>query len=173
MTGESGHLPWRRPRITCLISRLRYDAFRVYFAANAAAGRLAMVGRLHGLRCVGRQLAAAVLVFALLLQGIVFAFASGRLAAIAAGDGNRTGFELCLHDTSSADQLGGAPERPDTEQHCVFCLAGATYVLGALASAPAFHTIAFATASWPFVAWRLPAATVDASARPRGPPLAA
>jgi hypothetical protein len=132
-----------------------------------------MVGRLHGLMRVGRQLAAAVLIFALLLQGLAFAFASGRLAATAAGETDRAGFALCLHDTSGADQAGGAPELPAADQHCIFCLAGAPYVLGTLASAPAFHTITFAAVAWPFVAWRLPATTVDASARPRGPPLEA
>jgi hypothetical protein len=86
-----------------------------------------MVGRLLGLTRVGRQLAAAVLTFALLLQGVAFAFASGRLAATAAGDIDRAGLELCLHDPA-----GGAPELPATDQHCIFCLAGTTYVLGAL-----------------------------------------
>jgi len=43
-------------------------------------------------------------------------------------------------------------------------------VLGAAAATPEFRTIAFALVPWPFVVWRLPAATVDASARPRGPP---
>jgi hypothetical protein len=132
-----------------------------------------MVGRLHGLTRVGRQLAAAVLTFALLLQGVAFAFASGRLAAAAAGDIDRAAFALCLHDTGGSDPGGGAPELPATDQHCIFCLAGVTYVLGALASAPAFHIIAFAVLSWSFSAWRLPAATVNASARPRGPPLTA
>lgn len=132
-----------------------------------------MVGRLHGLGCAGRQLAAAVLIFALLLQGVAFAFATGRIAATAAGDMDRAAFELCLHETSSADRVGGVPERPAADQHCDFCLAGATYVLDAVASALAFRTITFAMVSWPFVAWRLPAVTVNASARPRGPPLAA
>jgi hypothetical protein len=133
----------------------------------------AMVGRLHGLMGVGRQLAAATLIFAFVLQGVAFAFASGRLAAAAAGDIGRAGFELCLHDTSGADPAGGAPERPAADQHCIFCLAGTPYVLGALTSAPAFHTIAFAMVLWPFVARQLPAVTVNASARPRGPPPAA
>jgi hypothetical protein len=52
----------------------------------------------------------------------------------------------------------------------VFCLAGATYVLDVPAAAPDFHAIAFAVVAWRFEAWRLPAVTVDASARPRGPP---
>jgi hypothetical protein len=101
---------------------------------------------------------------------LAFAFASGRLAAAAAGDIDREAFALCLHDASGSDPSGGAPKLPVTEQHCIFCLAGASYVLGTLASPPAFHAIAFAMVSWPFVAWRLPAATVNASTRPRGPP---
>jgi hypothetical protein len=140
---------------------------------DAATGKLTMVGRLHGLGRVGRQLAAALLTFALLLQGIAFAFASERQAATAGSDIDRAGFELCLHNTAGSDQAGGAPELPATDQHCIFCLAGATYVLGTLASAPAFHTIAFVMVPWPFVAQRLTALTVDANTRPRGPPLAA
>jgi hypothetical protein len=129
-----------------------------------------MVGGLHGLTRAGRQVAAIVLIFALLLQGIAFAFAGARQAATPAGDIDQAAFELCLHGTAGTDRAGGAPEIPATDQHCIFCLAGATYVLGTLARAPAFHTIAFAMVSWPFVAWRLPTTTVDAGAPPRGPP---
>jgi hypothetical protein len=114
-----------------------------------------MVGRLHGLMRVGRQFSVAVLTIALLLQGVAFAFANERVAA-----------------TAGSDQTGGAPELPTGDQHCIFCPAGTTYVLGTLASPPAFRTIAFAMVSWPSATWRLPTTTVDASARPRGPPLA-
>jgi hypothetical protein len=131
-----------------------------------------MVGRLHGLMRVGRQFSVAVLTIALLLQGVAFAFANERVAATAAGDIDQAAFALCLHGTAGSDQTGGAPELPTGDQHCIFCPAGTTYVLGTLASPPAFRTIAFAMVSWPSATWRLPTTTVDASARPRGPPLA-
>jgi hypothetical protein len=114
-----------------------------------------------------RRLTAGILVLALVVQGIAFTLAGARLAVDAASAADLAGFELCRHDGGAAP---GAPESPAADSHCVFCLAGATYVLGAAAATPEFRTIAFALVPWPFVVWRLPAATVDASARPRGPP---
>jgi hypothetical protein len=114
-----------------------------------------------------RRFTACVLVFALVLQGIAFTWAGGRLPA---GAADSAGFELCGHGGGMAP--GGAPESPAADSHCIFCLAGAAY-LDAPPAAAEFHTITFAVLSWPFNAWRLPAVTVNASARPRGPPLAA
>lgn len=117
-----------------------------------------------------RRFTACIVVFALVLQGIAFTLAGARLTADQAGATVQAGFELCRHDGGTAG--GGAPESPATDSHCIFCLAGAAY-LGAPAAASEFHTITFAVLSWSFSAWRLPAATVNASARPRGPPLTA
>ena len=114
-----------------------------------------------------RRLTACALVFALVIQGIAFTLAGARLAADAAAATDLAAFELCRHDGGAA---GGAPEAPAADSHCVFCLAGATFVLDVPAAAPDFHAIAFAVVPWRFEAWRLPAVTVDASARPRGPP---
>jgi Protein of unknown function (DUF2946) len=155
-----------------LISGLRFDASCLYFTAEALAGRLAMVGGLHELTRAGRQLAAVVLTFALLLQGVASAAAIGSLAANAATDAGWAAFELCHHNSSAdegnASAPAGVPENSDG--HCIFCLAGASYALQApLPSAP-FHIIIIAIVPWTFTAWRLPALTVDASARPRGPP---
>jgi hypothetical protein len=115
-----------------------------------------------------RRLTACALMFALVLQGIAFALGG---AGLAAGPANAAaaGFELCRHDGGTA---GGAPETPAADSHCIFCLAGATY-LDTPPAALEFHTITFAALSWSFSAWRLPAATVNASARSRGPPLVA
>ena len=115
-----------------------------------------------------RRFTACILVFALVLQGIAFTLAGARLAAEPAT--TTAGFELCRHDGGTAE--GGAPESPAADSHCIFCLAGAAY-LDAPAAASEFHTITFAALSWSFSAWRLPAATVNAGARPRGPPLVA
>ena len=134
-----------------------------------------MIWLSQGLGRTGRQIAAAVLIFALLLQGAAFAVAAGRVAADAAGDRDWAGFELCRHSSGTDDgggaaQPGGAPESPAPDRCCVFCLAGANFVLGALAYTPAFHTIICAIEPWTFTVLRLPTLTVDASARPRGPP---
>jgi len=117
-----------------------------------------------------RRLTACALVFALVIQGIAFTLAGARLAADAAAATDFAGFELCRHAGDAAP--GGAPETP-ADSHCVFCLAGATFVLDVPAAAPDFHAVAFAVVPWRFEAWRLPAVTVDASARPRGPPATA
>src|SRR5579883_3295132 len=77
------------------------------------------------------------------------------------------GFELCRHDGGTPG--GSAPESPGADSHCIFCLAGAAYI-DAPAATLQSHTITFAMLSWSFKAWRLPAATVNASALPRGPP---
>jgi Protein of unknown function (DUF2946) len=130
-----------------------------------------MVGGVHGLTRVGRQLAAIVLTFALLLQGV----ATGRPAASAATDANSATFELCHHNSSAdegnASAPAGVPENSDA--HCIFCLAGASYALQAPVPSVAFHIIIIAIVPWTFTVWRLPALTVDGSARARGPPTTA
>lgn len=124
-------------------------------------------------RSEGRQFATALLIFALMLQSMAFAVANGRLAANAADDANWAGFEICRGSgpTNNAAVPGSAPEQ-QSDTHCIFCLAGLTYAFGPLPSTKS-HVVAFTIVSWTFTAWRLPALSVDASARPRGPPSAA
>jgi hypothetical protein len=113
-----------------------------------------------------QRLAACVLVLALVLQAIAFTLAGVHLAADPTGA--TAGFELCRHDGGD----GGAPKSPAGDSRCMFCLTGATY-LDAPAPASKCHTMTFAVLAWSPSAWLMPAATVNASARPRGPPLAA
>jgi hypothetical protein len=141
---------------------------------------VAMLGQLR--RSVSRQFTAVALIVALILQGMAVAAASGRLAAQAAdADTNWLGFEICHHsglteaggntDVGDAATPGSAPE--DSGAHCIFCLAGSGHALEALLPSADFHVIIQAITPWPFTVWRLPAPTVNASARPRGPPPAA
>ena len=136
-----------------------------------------MLGRLR--RSVSRQFAAVALVVALMLQGMAVASATGQVAAKATdADPNWPGFEICVHngpaqadgnaDAGNAATPGGAPEHAGV--HCIFCLAGSGHALEALPPNADFYIIVRASAPWPFTEWRLPALTVDASARPRGPP---
>jgi hypothetical protein len=130
-----------------------------------------MLGRLR--RSGGRQFAAAFLIFALMMQSMALAVAAGRLAVGAATDSSWAGFGICRHgvaadDSGDAATPGGAPERSDN--HCIFCLAGAGHAVEALLPSAAFHIVVLTSEPWTFTAWRLPAFTVDASARPRGPP---
>jgi hypothetical protein len=88
------------------------------------------------------------------------------------------GFEICRHsglaeadgntDAGNAAAPGGAPEHAGV--HCIFCLAGTGYALDALLSSADFHVIINLITPWSFTELRLPALTLNASARPRGPP---
>jgi hypothetical protein len=131
-----------------------------------------MLGRLR--RSTRRQFTAMALIVALMLQSMAVAAATGRPTA--GPDSDWPGFEICQHnshgdaggDHRDATAPGGAPEHSGA--HCIFCLAGAAYALETPFTSADFHVILRAIAPWPFTAWRLPALTVDASARPRGPP---
>jgi hypothetical protein len=130
-----------------------------------------MLGRLR--RSGSGQFAATILIFALMLQGMALAVASGRLTAEST---DWTDFVICRHSGpanagSDAAIPGGAPEQR-SDAHCVFCLAGALHALGAPPPNTEFYVVAFTIEPWSFTVRRLSAHTVDASARPRGPPLA-
>ncbi|MBV9971296.1 MAG: hypothetical protein JO228_15040 [Xanthobacteraceae bacterium] len=128
-----------------------------------------MHGRAQG--WVGwRRLTAGLLVFALFMHGVAFAMASSRLNVEPTGAPDWAGFELCRHDAGAPNQ----PDQPAADTHCVFCVAGSGFVLEPpLAAFTPFHPVEIALAPWPMMAWRLAPATVDPSARPRGPPTAA
>jgi hypothetical protein len=137
----------------------------------AARGE-ATLGRLR--RSGNRQFVAAFLIFALMLQSMALAVAAGRLTAAGAIDPNWAGFEICHHDGAGDDGNaavpGGAPV--PSGAHCLFCLTGAAHALEAPLPSPEFHLIIITVVPWTLPVWRLPVVTVDASARPRGPPVA-
>jgi hypothetical protein len=114
-----------------------------------------------------QRLTACGLILALVLQGIAFTLAG---TAAANPTDAAAGFSLCRHDGGMGG--GNAPTSPAADSHCIFCLTGATY-LDAPTVASGCHTIAFGVLSWSLSAWQLPATTVNAGARPRGPPLSA
>ena len=72
-----------------------------------------------------RRVAACVLIYALFLQGVTFAFSGAQLAGNAAGDPGWAGFELCQHDGGAPVLPSKAPESPADCNHCIFCAAGA------------------------------------------------
>jgi hypothetical protein len=125
-----------------------------------------------------RQLTACLLVCALFTHGIAFAISSSmasattygaRLSADGAGTAEWTGFELCRHDNTAPGQPG-APGGQAGDTHCVFCVAGPGFVLEPPAVSTVFCPVELSIAPWPLAVWRLATRTVDASARPRGPP---
>ncbi len=128
-------------------------------------------------RSGGRRFVAALLIFALMLQTLTVAAAAVRGAAGAADiDPSWLGFEICHHDGSTDDGgnagSGGVPDR-SSNTHCIFCFIGGAPLLEAPLYGTEFHAIIFTVIPWIFPVWRLPTITVDASARPRGPPSAA
>ncbi len=117
---------------------------------------------------IWRQLTACLLVCALVIQGMAFALMGGASAAGTTAGADVAGFALCRHD--GAPTPDGGPAGLLTDAHCAFCLAGAAFVAADGAPAPEFHVVSITITPWPFAVWRLPTRTVDASARPRGPP---
>jgi hypothetical protein len=117
-----------------------------------------------------QRVAACVLVFALIIQGLAFTLARDAVAGDPSTAANPAGFELCSHDGTSP---GAAPGHPAADNHCIFCLAAASYALNTATATLDFHVIAIVIVPWRLVALKLPITTVDASARPRGPPSAA
>jgi len=124
-----------------------------------------MSGRLW--RSGGKRFVATILTFALMLQGMALALATGRLAAGAGDSTDWSGFEICHHSGPAAP---GGWSQQQSHAHCIFCLAGAAHAVGGQLPSAQFQPVAFAIRPWTFEVWRLPAHTVAAGARPRGPP---
>jgi hypothetical protein len=127
---------------------------------------LQMLELLHS---CGRRVVAGALIYALLLQGLVF---SAEFAQAAAGDPTVAGFELCSHTggAASADQPA---QPPAGGTHCPFCVAGAISLNAPPPCAPHYHNVEFSAAAWHSTAPRLIALFINESAWPRGPPSAA
>jgi hypothetical protein len=120
-----------------------------------------------------RKWTACVVIFALFMHGIAFAASSaiaGGMSGPSAVAADWAGFELCRHDGTAPQHDPGGPAG---DTHCVFCVAGPGFVLEPPAVSTVFCPVELSIAPWPQVAWRLAPATVDANARPRGPPTAA
>ena len=115
-----------------------------------------------------RQLLSCALIYALVLQGIVFALGGVQLAAASADPA--PAIEICLHDPADGAGLpdGGA----DSKVHCPFCLAAAHQAIATPGESSEPIRTDGATMEWP----ACPAAATSArfsSHRPRGPPLGA
>jgi hypothetical protein len=119
-----------------------------------------------------RRLTACLLVCVLFLHGMAGAMAGVRLSVDPAGGADWAGFELCQHN-NALPTLPGAPDGQAGDTHCVFCVSGPGFVLTPPAVFDVFSPVEISIVPWPLVAWRVAPATVDASARPRGPPSAA
>jgi Protein of unknown function (DUF2946) len=118
---------------------------------------------------------ACVLAYALVLQGFFFAFGMGRPAIAAAENAALPGFALCTHHGDGSALPGAPSQNPVGDQHCPFCIAGASagYVKSAPPIAPEYRKVALTNATWPLAPQRLVAFLVNESSWPRGPPAAA
>lgn len=120
-----------------------------------------------------RRVFACVLVYALAIQGFVFALDIGRPAVAAANGAAWAGFELCSHGGAGAAVPGAPTQGPIGNVHCLFCIGGAVYVNCAPPCAVQASEAVLVGAAWPSLAPRLVALFVNESAWPRGPPAAA
>jgi len=111
---------------------------------------------------------AIALIYLVMLQGVVVTAANVKLVPDAAD--RWASLELCLHDGGSKDAPVDIPASPSDRHHCILCLVGAAPVLPSQIIALPVHFVDMPAAHWTKDAWPLPAKTVDASARPRGPP---
>ena len=123
-----------------------------------------------------RWLTACLLICVLFLQSIAVAMPGAvsdvRLSADGYGVADLGGFELCRHEKAATEQPGD-PGNSAGDRHCMFCIAGPGFVLEPPIVSWLFHPVENSTAPWPLTAWRFAPVTVDANARPRGPPTVA
>jgi hypothetical protein len=113
-----------------------------------------------------------VLAYALVLQGLGFALASGEPAR-GGEDLSWASSELCIHSANPAGVPGKPGERSAADAHCLFCIPGAVYVGCAPPAAPQLRGGTIAEKVAPLAARRLLAFLAHQSAWPRGPPAAA
>lgn len=117
-----------------------------------------------------RRVLGCVLAYALALQGFILVLDIGGPAYGAAPVSGFAGFELCHHGGAT---LPNEPAQAPIGGHCPFCFVGAVFVDCPAPCAAHCHAMLFGVAVWPLTAPRLVAFTVNESAWPRGPPVAA
>jgi len=120
-----------------------------------------------------RRVFACTLAYALVLQGLVFALDISRPAFAARAGTAWAGFELCSHSGSGSPLPNAPAQGPIGNIHCIFCIAGAAYVTCTPACAVQCGNVVITGAVWLPAAPRLVALRINASAWPRGPPVAA
>ena len=118
-----------------------------------------------------RSLFCVIVAYAVAAQSVLIAV--GFSLPADAGQ-NAPAFELCLHDTSGAQDLP-ASSKPDSDcTHCIFCFAGAHDAV--IGTEPAvFHRVNIAMLAVPWLGDQsgLTRPTRYTIASPRGPPLSA
>jgi hypothetical protein len=119
-----------------------------------------------------QPLLSVIVAYAITVQSLLIAVAGFSLPA-AAGQ-NAPVFELCLHDTSGAQELpAGNPDHSGCT-HCIFCFAGAHHAV--FGAAPTLsHRVSVAPVVVPWLANEANVRRIvrHTIANPRGPPVIA
>jgi hypothetical protein len=118
-----------------------------------------------------RRILGCLLVYAIALQGLVFAVDAGRSAIATVPDTTFAGFPLCSHGDDGAP-APTSPQDPATCEHCILCLTGVVYVSSTPPATPFLGTLKISNAAWPDAAPQLVTLLGNRSAWPRGPPTA-
>jgi hypothetical protein len=127
-------------------------------------------------RRLWRRLTGMVVIYALVLQSLLFGFVAAPASALASADDGFPAFELCQHGPAGAP---GAPADLPGHQgntHCIFCFAGTYQYLGQGPLPIALMgqvDLKLASPWWPAGIRRASNLSRYSIARPRGPPLSA
>jgi hypothetical protein len=141
------------------------------FMAAATRSRASLHHIASRSKGASRRTIAGALICTLVLQGILLAVATGWLAAASANP-DWAGVVICHHDDAGSSQpvVPANPLNPDDNGCCLYCVVSALYVPPTPIHAASYRAVVIAYAEWPLPTWRLPAKTIDANVRPRGPP---
>jgi hypothetical protein len=126
-----------------------------------------------GQACLWRRLTGIVVIYALILQSLLFGFAAAPASALAFADDGLPAFELCQHGPQGAPVSPGDLPGHHGDTHCIFCFAGANNCLGQapLPLSPSWQVaVTAANAWWPLDDRRVFLPSRYSIARPRGPP---
>jgi hypothetical protein len=120
-----------------------------------------------------RRVFACVLIYALVLQGFIFAVADGLPAIGGAEKTAWSGLALCAHSGGGSTSPDAPSQNPIGDNHCLLCIAGAVYLDCPPPATTFFNKVVLTNVAWPLSATRLIAFVVNENAWPRGPPAAA
>jgi hypothetical protein len=126
-------------------------------------------------RRLWRRLTGMVVIYALVLQSLLFGLVAAPASALASGDGFPA-FELCQHGPDGAPLAPADMPGHHGDAHCIFCFAGTPHLLGpGPQPSSLFGQTDLKSASlwWPADNRRVSILARYSIARPRGPPLSA
>jgi hypothetical protein len=127
-------------------------------------------------RRLWRRLTGIVVIYALVLQSLLFGLGAAPASALASADDGFPAFELCQHGPDGAPVAPADLPGHHGNTHCIFCFAGTHQYLGQGPLPIALIgqvDLKSASPSWPAVNRRVSDLSKYSIARPRGPPLSA